>query len=186
MPPAPVSSAPEVELVRCVGELLPAGAHVFIDATLCGGAGLRYMTIDPPTQIHNAFAMEPMGWAPAAVVGAALADPQSVCVSVSGDGGFMMHGSEVSTAAQYNVGAVWVVFANNNLAVVERFLQQEFGGTGWMNLYRLGSPNLATVARGLGADAVEAGSIAAFRSAFGHALTNARTKHKPQVLVFNI
>jgi len=186
MPPAPASSAPEVELVRCVGELLPSGAHVFIDATLCGGAALRYMSIDPPTQIHNAFAMEPMGWAPAAVVGAAFADPQSVCVSVSGDGGFMMNGNEVSTAAQYNVGAVWVVYANNNLAVVERFLQQEFGGTGWKNLYRLGSPNLATVARGLGADAIEADSIAAFRSAFEDALTNARTKHKPQVLVFSL
>jgi acetolactate synthase I/II/III large subunit len=186
MPPAPTSSAPEVELVCCVGELLPPGAHVFIDATLCGGAALRYMTIDPPTQIHNAFAMEPMGWAPAAVVGAALADPKSICVSVSGDGGFMMNGNEVSTAAQCNVGAVWVVYSNNNLAVVEKFLQQEFGGTGWKNLYRLGSPNLATVARGLGADAVEADSIAAFRCAFEDALTKARTKHKPQVLVFTV
>jgi acetolactate synthase-1/2/3 large subunit len=195
LPFAPPSSAPEVELVRCVGEVLrqaymdalkdAAGAHVFVDATLCGGAALRYMTIDPPTQMHNAFPTEPMGWAPSAVVGAAIADPQSVCISVSGDGGFMMNGNEVSTAAQYNVGAVWVVFANNNLAVVERLLQQEFGGNGWTNLYQLGSPNLAAVARGLGADAVEVHSIEAFRSAFKDALASARTIHKPQVVVFN-
>jgi acetolactate synthase-1/2/3 large subunit len=185
LPFAAASPAPEVELVRCVGELLPPGAHVFIDATSCGVASLRYMTIDPPTQIHNAFSMEPMGWAPAAVVGAALADPEAVCVSISGDGGFMMNGNEVSTAAQYNVGAVWVVLANNNLAVVERLLQQQFGGTGWINLYELGSPRLATVAQGLGADAVEADNIDAFRSAFADALANARTKRKPQVVVYN-
>jgi TPP-dependent trihydroxycyclohexane-1,2-dione (THcHDO) dehydratase len=78
-----------------------------------------------------------------------------------------------------------VVLANNNLAVVERLLQQQFGGTGWTNLYELGSPELATVAQGLGADAVEADNIVAFRSAFTDALANARTKRKPQVVVFN-
>jgi acetolactate synthase I/II/III large subunit len=191
IPYAPPSFAPEVELVRCVGEILtrdvsPADGHVFIDATVCGLASLRYMTIDPPLQMHNAFPTEPMGWAPSAVVGAAIADPQSVCVSISGDGGFMMNGNEVSTAAQYKVGAVWVVLANNSLAVVERLLQQEFGGKGWNNLYQLGSPNLGTVARGLGADAVEVDSIEAFRDAFKGALARGKTKHTPQVVVASL
>jgi acetolactate synthase I/II/III large subunit len=186
LPFAPVSSTPEVELLRWVGDLVPPCAHVFIDATSLGLLALRYMTIEPPTQMHNAFPIEPMGWAPSAVVGAALADPQAICVSVSGDGGFMMNGSEVSTAAQYNVGVVWVVFTNNTLASVERNLQQEFGGKGWMNLYQLGSPDLATVARGLGADAVEVYQISAFAAAFTAALEKAKTKRKPQVVVANL
>ena len=186
VPFAPPSTASDVALVRCIGDLLPRGAHLFIDACVCAFSANRYMTIDPPTQVHNAFSMEPMGWAPAAVVGAALADPEAVCVSISGDGGFMMNGNEVSTAAQYNVGAIWVVHANNTLAAVEVSLEREFGWKGWMDYYKLGSPNLAMVARGLGADAFEADSIEAFRSAFADALTNARVKRKPQVVVASL
>ena len=185
-PPAPPSNAVESELARAVSDLLPAGAQVFIDATVCGLASLRYMTIDPPSQIHNAFVMEPMGWAPAAVIGAAIGAPQSICISISGDGGFLMNGNEVSTAARHNIGAVWVILYNNNLAVVERLLQQEFGGTGWKGLYQLGAPRLVDIASGLGADAVEVQSINAFQTAFATALANAQSKKRPQVVVVDI
>ncbi len=183
LPSAPPSTAPEVELVRCISELAPPGAQIFIDATVCGLAACSYMTIDPPTQIHNAFVMEPMGWAPSAVVGAAIGAPDLVCISISGDGGFMMNGNEVSTAARYNVGAIWVVFANDVLAVIERLLQSEFGGGGWMDLYQLGSPDLTTVAQGLGADAVEVTDMDAFKAAFATALTQAKQNNKPQVII---
>jgi acetolactate synthase-1/2/3 large subunit len=186
MPPAPPPTTPEAKLADCISDLLPPGAQVFIDATSCGLASIRYLTIDPPTQVHNAFVMEPMGWAPAAVVGAAIGAPDSVCISISGDGGFMMNGNEVSTAARYNVGAIWVVFSNNVLAVVEDLLAKEFGGEGWKGLYQLGSPDLATVARGLGADAFEASSIAALREAFATALGNVRMFKRPQVIVVTL
>jgi acetolactate synthase I/II/III large subunit len=177
------STALHNELVRSIGELLPRGAHVFGDASLFAAASLRYMTIDPPTEMHHAFKMEPMGWAVAAVVGAAIGAPDAACVAICGDGGFMMHGNEVSTAAQYHVGAVWVVYSNNTLGNVAEHLAQEFGGTGWMDLYRLGEPRLAEVARGLGADAVEVRTVEAFRQAFAASLKDARLKRKPQVVV---
>jgi acetolactate synthase-1/2/3 large subunit len=186
MPPAPPATAPEAKLASCISELLPPGAQVFIDATSCGLASIRYLTIDPPTQVHNAFVMEPMGWAPAAVIGAAIGAPDSVCISISGDGGFMMNGNEVSTAARYDVGAIWVVFSNNVLGVVEDLLAKEFGGQGWKGLYQLGSPDLAAVARGLGADAFEARSIEAFREAFSTALGSAKLFKRPQVIVVNL
>ena len=184
--PPPKALEKASRLVACINELLPSGTQLFIDASVCAPASLGYMVIDPPTQIHNAFNMEPMGWAPAAVVGAALGAPETICISISGDGGFLMNGNEVSTAARYNVGAVWVVYYNNALADVEMHLEGQFGGSNWMDMYQLGSPNLVDVARGLGADAVEALSIDSFREAFGRALTTAKTKNKPQVVVVNI
>jgi acetolactate synthase-1/2/3 large subunit len=183
-PCAPEPVAPEQKLVSCINDQLPPGAQLFVDASMCAPAALRYMVIDPPTQMHNAFNMEPMGWAPAAVVGAAIGCPETICISISGDGGFMMNGNEVSTAARYKIGAVWVVFYNNTLADVEVHLKGEFPGSGWMDLYQLGSPNLVEVARGLGADAVEAQSIDVLRPAFAAALSNAKLKKKPQVIVF--
>jgi TPP-dependent trihydroxycyclohexane-1,2-dione (THcHDO) dehydratase len=92
------------------------------DVTQDGAGGFGEEPLDeiePPSEMHSAFNMEPMGWAPAAVVGAALGAPDNICVSLSGDGGFMMNGNEVSTAAQYSVGAIWVVHYNHTLAAVE-------------------------------------------------------------------
>ncbi|MBV8775747.1 MAG: thiamine pyrophosphate-binding protein [Alphaproteobacteria bacterium] len=177
-PPTDPTSA---QLVRALNDVLPTGSHLFIDASVCAAAALRYMAIDPPTQMHNAFNMEPMGWAPAAVVGAALAAPDRICVSLSGDGGFMMNGAEISTAAQYGVGAVWVVYCNDTLAAVEIDLQRQFGGDGWMDLYKLGAPNLVQFAAGLGANAVEA-NIRDFGAAALAAFEAAKLG-KPQVIV---
>ena len=182
-PAAPPSNAIEAELVACMNELLPPGSQLFIDASVAAIAALRYMQIDPPTQMHNAFNMEPMGWAPAAVVGGAIGAPGDICVSLSGDGGFMMNGMEISTAAQYDVGAIWVVHYNDTLAAVEVHLEHEFGGGGWMDLYKLGSPDLVDFAKGLGADAVEVQGIGDFRKVFSTAVENARRKNKPQVVV---
>jgi acetolactate synthase I/II/III large subunit len=177
----PPTDPTAAQLVRALNEVLPAGSHLFVDASVCAVAALRYMAIDPPTQMHNAFNMEPMGWAPAAVVGGALAAPDRICVSLSGDGGFMMNGAEISTAAQYGVGAVWVVYNNNTLAAVEADLQRQFGGDGWMNLYKLGDPDLVQFATGLGANAVEA-SLGNFKAAALAAFEGARLR-KPQVIV---
>jgi acetolactate synthase-1/2/3 large subunit len=164
-----------------MNELLPPGSQLFIDASMSAIFALRYMEIHPPSEMHNAFNMEPMGWAPAAVVGAALGAPDNICVSLSGDGGFMMNGTEVSTAAHYGIGAIWVVHYNDTLAAVAVHLQDKFGGEGWMDLYKLGAPKLADFARGLGADAIEV-SGSGFKAAFSAALVGAR-RRKPQVVV---
>jgi hypothetical protein len=63
-PPAPPSNSSEAELVRAMNELLPPGSQLFIDASICAVAALRYMEIDPPSEMHNAFNMERAGRLP--------------------------------------------------------------------------------------------------------------------------
>jgi hypothetical protein len=75
-----------------------------------------------------------------------------------------------------------VVHYNDTLAAVEVALQHQFGGDGWMDLYKLGGPGLADFARGLGADAIEV-SGSGFKPAFSAALVGARQRRKPQVVV---
>lgn len=53
-----------------------------------------------------------MGYATAASVGAKLAVGDRPVVCMSGDGGFLMTGSEVATAVNYNIPVVWIVFNN--------------------------------------------------------------------------
>src|SRR5262249_8196891 len=105
-------------LARIVIEAAPPGTEIMVDAGNCVGWCLHEMVIDPPTRIHSALSMGPMGFATAAVVGAKLADPTRTCIAVVGDGGFLMQAGEVATAAQYGLGAIWVVLADHDLAMV--------------------------------------------------------------------
>ena len=68
-----------------------------------------------------------MGWGPAAIIGAKLAAPDKVCVSVTGDGGFLMVNQEVATAVEWDVPVVWLVFNNSSLAAIRDGQLADFG-----------------------------------------------------------
>jgi len=56
-----------------------------------------------------------MGFGVAGVMGARLARPNSPCVTLCGDGGFMMMPHVIATSVEYNLPAVWVL--QNNYAI---------------------------------------------------------------------
>jgi acetolactate synthase-1/2/3 large subunit len=170
-------------LMRCLGEALPRGSHVFLDAGNCVGWALHYLEVDPPTQVHSALAMGPMGFGVGAAVGAKLGDPGRVCVGVVGDGAFLMNGSEVSTAARYGAGVIWVVLFDDDLAMVSQGMDYYFPGPGWLHYYRIGNPDLEKFAEALGASAYAVHSPDEFRKAFADAVAESRAERKPQVIV---
>ena len=97
--------------------------------------------------------MGPMGFAVAGVVGGKLAAPDAACVAVVGDGAFLMHGSEISTAALQSAGAIWIVLDDGDLTMVSQGQEEFFGTLDWTDYYSLGSTNLVGFATALGARA---------------------------------
>jgi len=181
---APINPA---ALIRVVNEEIKRG-HVLIDAGNCVGWSLNYMVVDPPVSYHSALAMGPMGFAVGAVVGAKLGVPDQPCVAIVGDGAFMMHGAEVSTAAQNRIGAIWVVLYDNDLAMVSQGMEGLFESPTWAGYYKLGAPDLAKVAEGFGANAVAIKPDQGpreFRAALRTALERAQAG-EPQVIVAHI
>ncbi|HTU19395.1 MAG TPA: thiamine pyrophosphate-dependent enzyme, partial [Gemmataceae bacterium] len=173
-------------LMRCLSEELKnvrGGAHVFIDAGNCVGWALHYLEVDPPVQVHSALAMGPMGFGVGSVIGAKLAAPDRVCVGIVGDGAFLMHGSEVSTAARYRVGAIWVVLFDDDLAMVSQGMNFYFPDPRWNHYYAIGQPDLVKFAEALGATAYAIQAADELRWAFSQAITAAETEHKPQVII---
>jgi acetolactate synthase-1/2/3 large subunit len=53
-----------------------------------------------------------MGFGVSGILGAKLAAPDRPCVSICGDGGFMMTPQVLATAVEYDIPAVWVVWNN--------------------------------------------------------------------------
>lgn len=176
-------------LVRVMNEEMSSG-HIFIDAGNCVGWSLNNLVVDPPLRFHSALDMGPMGFGVGAVIGGKIAKPDDVCVALVGDGAFMMHGMEVSTAAQNQVGAIWIVLNDNDLSMVSQGMAVLYPpASEWNGYYKLGSPDLAKVAVGLGADAYtitrEQGPED-FAAALKKAITAARTSKKPQVIDVHI
>jgi acetolactate synthase-1/2/3 large subunit len=177
-------------VVRVVQAALPRDAMVMLDAGNCVGWGLHYFVTDPPQEIHSSLAMGPMGFGVGTVIGAKLARPERACLALVGDGAFMMHGAEVSTASHYEIGAIWIVLLDDDLRMVSQGMAHYFPDktepNAWDKQYRLGKPNLVKYAEGLGADAYLAENTARLEALLERALRQADEEHRPQVIVVPI
>jgi acetolactate synthase-1/2/3 large subunit len=183
--PASADRVAPQQLITTIGEILPAGSHIWVDGGNCIGWCLNGLVVDPPSQAHLALAMGCTGFGVGAVVGGKLADPSATHLAVVGDGGFLMHIGEVATAAQYRLGAIWVVLADHDLAMVSQGMAAQTRDPSFRDYYKVGWSDLATAAQGLGAHAVTVHTLAATREALRHAVHAARDG-TPQVLVVDI
>ena len=139
-------------LCRVLNAVLPDDARIFIDCGNCVGWALHCLIVGRQQEAHSALAMGPMGFAVCAVAGARLGDPHRLAVALVGDGAFLMQVGEVSTAAAYGIGAIWVVLVDDDLRMVSQGMEVLFHEPGlYEDSYRLGKPDLAKVAEGLGA-----------------------------------
>jgi acetolactate synthase-1/2/3 large subunit len=179
-------------LMRVINETMTSG-HIFIDAGNCVGWSLNNLVVGPQLKYHSALDVGPMGFGVCAVVGAKMAAPDETCLAIVGDGAFMMHAAEVSTAAAQGVegvGAIWVVLYDNDLAMVSQGMGGLFPpSSNWTNYYALGGPDLVQVAQGFGADAVaitQQQGPGDFQQALETAIRNANENNKPQVIMVSI
>src|SRR5262250_1392849 len=78
-----------------------------------------------PDSLIGSMGFGPMGFGVAGVLGAQFAAPERPCVSVCGDGAFLMHASVLGTAVEYNLPVVWVVWNNFSYASI-RGLQRGY------------------------------------------------------------
>lgn len=65
-----------------------------------------------PQTLLNTWGFGAMGFGVCGVLGAKLAAPDRPCLSVCGDGGFMMRPDVLCTAVEYDIPAVWLVWNN--------------------------------------------------------------------------
>lgn len=111
----------------------------------------------------------PMGFSPAAVIGAKLAEPETPCLAVVGDGGFYMMCQEVITAVDFGTPVVWVVFNNKTLNAIRLGQIDDYNnhiiGTEFKS-----AANFAEMAKSFGAEGVRVKSSDQLEDALTFAL----------------
>jgi acetolactate synthase-1/2/3 large subunit len=118
----PQRAAREIDLA------LPDDAILVSDIGIHHNWLIQYCKPRRPDSLIGSMGFGPMGFGVAGVLGAKLAAPDRPCVSVSGDGAFLMHASVLATAVEYSLPVVWVVWNNYAYASIRGLQRGYLGG----------------------------------------------------------
>ena len=133
---------------------VPDDAFIVWDVTQFGYYARTHWHVDhPKTYIDSGYSFN-LGYAFPTALGAKVARPDRPVVCMTGDGGFMFNSSELSTAMQYGINVVTVVFRNDSYGNVARDLDDAFGGAYGTDL---SNPDFVAFAESFGAVGMRAG-----------------------------
>jgi len=160
-------------ILRDVRQVLPEDALIFTDVGWNkNGVGQQYCVSVPDTIFHPS-GLATMGFGPAAVIGAKLAAPEKVVVTLVGDGGFGTNPSVLATAREMNLPIIWIVMNNSafgTIAGLEKSHYKNDFGTVFKHDGKPYSPDWASIARGYGVKSTRISSADEFVKALHIAL----------------
>ena len=171
-----------------IAKVLPDDAIVVSDVGVHHNWLLQFYRPKNAHSLIGSMGFGAMGFGVAGVLGAAIAAPSRPCVSVCGDGAFLMHASVMATAVEYKIPAIWVVWNNYAYASIRglqrgylqgRELVADFKEPETNNPY---NPDFAAMARSAGVNGVRVETA----KDLGEALEAAVKTHAPCVIDANI
>jgi acetolactate synthase-1/2/3 large subunit len=158
--------------------LLPRDAIITTDVGWNKNGVGQQFPIYTPGSILTPGGYATMGFGPPAALGAKIACPDRVVISLVGDGGFGQNPSVLATAADEGVAVIWVVMNNNAFGTIAGLQKAAFGMTYGTTFPHTGSefmPDYAAIARAYGIDAVRIRRASEFKPALEKAIASAKS-----------
>lgn len=154
-------------------QVLPADAIITTDVGWNkNGVGQQFDILTPGTFLTpGGFAT--MGFGAPAAVGAKIAHPDRVVVSLVGDGGFGQNPAVLATAREENVSVVWVVMNNNAFGTIAGLEKAAFDTTYGTVFGDSDNPmytDFAAIAEAYGVTGIRVNSAAEFKPALERAI----------------
>ena len=146
------------------------------------GVGQQFEILKPGS-ILTPGGFATMGFGPSGAIGAKLAAPDQVVISLVGDGGFGQNPSVLATAVEMNLDIIWLVMNNNAFGTIAGLQKAHYGltyGTTFPDSSDTTEnlPDYAQIARAYGAEGVRISSANELLPALQAALSSG----KPTVL----
>ena len=159
---------PQWSMVEAIRETLPEDGIVVDEVTQLGYiVWYGYPVYRPRTLITSGFSGT-LGYGFPTALGVKVANPGRAVVSVTGDGGFLYGGSDLSTAVQFGINLVTVVVNNGGYGNVLRDQQRLYDGRHSGAV--LSNPDFPAYARSFGARAWRVQTADQLRGALREAL----------------
>jgi len=160
-----------------VREALPRDAIITTDVGWNKNGVGQQFPIYTPGSILIPGGYATMGFGPPAALGAKLARPDRVVLSLVGDGGFGQNPSVLATAAEENLAVTWVVMNNNAYGTIAGLQKAHFGltyGTTFPSSGDGSIPDYAAVAKAYGIDGVRIQKASEFKPVLAKAIASGR------------
>jgi acetolactate synthase-1/2/3 large subunit len=157
-----------------VRAVLPRNAIITTDVGWNKNGVGQQFPIYEPGSILTPGGYATMGFGAPAALGAKIARPDRVVVSLVGDGGFGQNPAVLASAVEQNAAVVWVVMNNLAFGTIAGLEKAHFGttfGTVFRHNDQPYSPNFAALAKAYGVEAVRIESADQFKPALEHAVS---------------
>lgn len=168
-------------IVDEVRQVLPKDALITTDVGWNkNGVGQQFPIYEAGT-ILTPGGYATMGFGAPAALGAKIANPDKVVVSLVGDGGFGQNPALLATAMEENIPVVWVIMNNFAFGTIAGLQKAHFGTTLGTVFHKDGepySPDFAAIAKAYGVEGIKIQSAAEFKPALEKAIKS----NKPVVI----
>ena len=164
-------------ILSVVREVLPRDAIITTDVGWNKNGVGQQFPVYTPGSILTPGGYATMGFGAPAALGAKLACPERVVVSLVGDGGFGQNPAMLATAVEEDIPVVWVVMNNFAFGTIAGLQKAHFGTTLGTVFEKDGKPyqaDFAAVARAYGAEGEKVESAAEFKQVMQRALASGR------------
>ncbi|QIP04932.1 thiamine pyrophosphate-dependent enzyme [Bradyrhizobium symbiodeficiens] len=161
---------PQMAYLDILREVLPANAIVTDELSQFGFASWYGFPVYQPRTFITSGYQGTLGSGFPTALGAKVANPDKPVVAITGDGGFMFGVQELSTAVQFNIGVVTLVFNNNAYGNVRRDQRERFDGR--VVASDLVNPDFVKLAESFGVAAARVTAPDQFKSAMEKALSH--------------
>ena len=160
-------------------EALPEDAIITTDVGWNKNGVGQQFDILCPGSILTPGGFATMGFGPPAAIGAKLAAPDRVVISLVGDGGFGQNPSMLATAVELNLGIVWLVMNNNAFGTIAGLQKAHYGLTYGTTFpgppdAPTNGPDYAEIARAYGAEGVRISAAEELLPALNAAIASGR------------
>ncbi|MGY3336492.1 acetolactate synthase-1/2/3 large subunit [Streptomyces filamentosus] len=140
----------ERQVVAAVRAALPPRAPSFWDMTILAYWAWSAFDARHPNTMHSAQGAGGLGYAFPAALGAAVADPTTPVLAVSGDGGAMYSLAELATAKQYGLDVTWLIVDDGGYGILRAYMTDAYGEATGTDLAR---PDFVALAESFGVPA---------------------------------
>jgi acetolactate synthase-1/2/3 large subunit len=115
-------------LMRALSRAISDNAIVASDVGVQHNWMIQLFDALRPRQLIHSWGFAAMGFATSGILGAKLAAPDRPCVTVVGDGSFLMTPHALATAVEFDIPVVWVVWNNNGYCSIRDIQHGMFAG----------------------------------------------------------
>lgn len=157
------SIQPQISYLQAIRQVLPRDGIFVDEVSQVGFSAIFGLPMYTPRTFISSGHQGTLGYGFPTALGVKVANPDKAVISICGDGGFMFAAQELSTAVQYGINLVTVVFNNQSYGNVYRDQQQNFNGR-YIGSELL-NPDFVKYAESFGVEGIRVNTPTALRNA---------------------